>query len=83
LDAAGMTQSMSRIGRCIDDGPMEGFWGILKAEMYYLHHFDIYDDLKDAVDQFIYFYNNQRLQARLYALPSMKYHKLYSLPVAI
>lgn len=36
LDAAGMTQSMSRIGRCIHNGPMEGFWGILKSEMYYL-----------------------------------------------
>ena len=23
----GMTQSMSRVGKCIDNGPMEGFWG--------------------------------------------------------
>ena len=36
LDKAGMIQSMSRVGRCIDNGPMEGFWGILKCEMYYL-----------------------------------------------
>ena len=28
--------AMSRVGRCIDNGPMEGFWGILKSEMYYL-----------------------------------------------
>ena len=34
---AGMTQSMSRVGRCIDNGPMEGFWGILKRECYYGH----------------------------------------------
>ena len=32
-----MTQSMSRVGRCIDNGPMEGFWGIIKCEMYYLN----------------------------------------------
>lgn len=31
----GMTQSMSRVGKCIDNGPMEGFWGILKRERYY------------------------------------------------
>lgn len=35
---AGMTQSMSRVGKCIDNGPMEGFWGILtpmeKHELY-------------------------------------------------
>ena len=28
LDNAGMTQSMSRVSRCIDNGPMEAFWGI-------------------------------------------------------
>lgn len=31
---AGMTQSMSRVVRCIDNGPMEGFWGIMKCEIY-------------------------------------------------
>ena len=35
LDKAKMVQSMSRVGRCIDNGPMEGFWGILKRERYY------------------------------------------------
>ena len=25
-----MTQSMSRVARCIDNGPMEGFWGMEK-----------------------------------------------------
>ncbi len=32
---AGMRQSMSRVARCIDNGPMEGFWGLMKREMYY------------------------------------------------
>lgn len=32
---AGMIQSMSRVAHCTDNGPMEGFWGILKREMYY------------------------------------------------
>lgn len=32
---ARMTQSMSRVARWIDNGPMEGFWGIMKREMYY------------------------------------------------
>lgn len=30
LVQAGMTQSMSRVAHCIDNGPMEGFWGISK-----------------------------------------------------
>ena len=37
LDQQGMIQSMSRVGKCIDNGPMEAFWGILKSEMYYLY----------------------------------------------
>lgn len=45
LDKAGMVQSMSRVGRCIDNGPMEGFWGILKCEMFYLSNFNDYDSL--------------------------------------
>lgn len=39
LEKAGMTQSMSRIAKCIDNGPMEGFWGILKRERYYGRRF--------------------------------------------
>ena len=36
LSSQGMEQSMSRVGHCIDNGPTEGFWGIIKSEMYYL-----------------------------------------------
>ena len=31
LDNINATQSMSRVSRCIDNGPMEGFWGIIKS----------------------------------------------------
>ena len=34
LEESGMTQSMSRVGKCIDNGPMEGFFGTLKVEMF-------------------------------------------------
>ena len=57
LDAQGMTQSMSRVGRCIDNRPMEAFWGTLKAEMYYLEKFPDYESLKDAIEKYIAFYN--------------------------
>jgi len=39
LRAAGMKQSMSRVAHCLDNGPMEGFWGILKRERYYGYKF--------------------------------------------
>lgn len=77
LDAAGMTQSMSRVGRCIDNGPMEGFWGILKCEMYYLQRFDDYGSLAKAIESFIQFYNYWRRQHRLACLAPMDYRNRF------
>ena len=71
-----MKQSMSRVGRCIDNGPMEGFWGILKCEMYYLNQFETYEELASAVEQFIYYYNHQRRQHKLNCLPPATYRSL-------
>ena len=76
LDKQGMQQSMSRVGRCIDNGPMEGFWGILKCEMYYLNQFETYEELVDAVERFIYYYNHQRRQHKLNCLPPATYRSL-------
>lgn len=72
---AGMIQSMSRVGRCIDNGPMEGFWGILKAEMYYLHKFDDYESLMKAIEKYIWYYNHKRYQKRLKGMAPMEYHE--------
>lgn len=76
LDKARMTQSMSRVGRCIDNGPMEGFWGIIKCEMYYLNKFEDYDSLAAAIKRYIYFYNYERRQKKLNGLPPMTYRQL-------
>lgn len=75
LNKAGMTQSMSRIARCIDNGPMEAFWGMLKSEMYYLRKFHTFEELKEAVTEYIYYYNNHRYQARLNCMAPLEYRK--------
>ena len=72
LDAQGMTKSMSRVGRCIDNGPMEAFWGTIKAEMYYLHSFSDYDNLKAAIEQYMTFYNHGRYQQKLGGLAPLE-----------
>lgn len=76
LQQAHMIQSMSRVGKCIDNGPMEGFWGILKTEMYYLNQFNTYEELKEAIEKYIYYYNNNRYQEKLGCLSPMEYHAL-------
>ena len=73
LDGIHATQSMSRPGRCIDNGPMEGFWGILKSEMYYLRQFHTFEELKKAIDEYMDFYNTRRLQAKLKGLAPLAY----------
>jgi transposase InsO family protein len=73
LDAAGMTQSMSRVGRCIDNGPMEAFWGTLKSEMYYLQRFLDETSLKTAIEQYISFYNDHRFQEKLDGLSPLEF----------
>lgn len=75
LDDAGMTQSMSRVSRCIDNGPMEAFWGMLKSEMYYLRKFNSYDELEAAVIDYIDYYNNHRYQKRLNCMTPLEYRK--------
>jgi len=72
LDAAGMTQSMSRVGRCIDNGPMEAFWGTLKVEMYYLRRFEDYGSLEEAIIEYIAFYNSSRYQEKLGGLAPLE-----------
>ncbi|WP_148265090.1 IS3 family transposase [Clostridium sp. BNL1100] len=75
LDEAGMTQSMSRISRCIDNGPMEAFWGMLKSEMYYLKKFNTYDELEAAVSEYIDYYNNYRYQKSLDGMTPIEYRQ--------
>lgn len=74
LMQAGMRQSMSRVGRCIDNGPMEGFWGILKSEMYYLKKFTSKDELIKAIENYVDFYNTRRYQLKLKCMTPMEYH---------
>ena len=76
LDRAEMVQSMSRVGRCIDSGPMEEFWGIFKCEMFYLGNFKDYDSLAAAIESYIYFYNYERHQKKLNKLAPMTYRQL-------
>jgi len=62
IEGAGMTHSMSRIGKCIDNGPMESFWGALKCEKYYLHKYEAMNPLR----------NSQRRLMNIFTFTTMK-----------
>lgn len=72
---AGMRQSMSRVARCIDNGPMEGFWGLMKREMYYTKKYASKEELKAAIHDYMNYYTNKRVQRKLGILTPAEYHQ--------
>ncbi len=77
LEKAGMTQSMSRVSKCIDNGPMEGFWGTLKRERYYGKEFTDRESLVKMITEYIDYYKNKRRQRNLGVLTPMEKHNEY------
>ena len=67
LRERGIIQSMSRKGNCYDNSIMENFFGKMKNEMFYGHEyeFNTLDELKDAMEKYIHYYNNDRIQKKL------------------
>lgn len=59
-----LQQSMSRVGHCIDNGPAEGFWGIIKVEMYQMYKITDEASLRYAIKDYLRFYTEERLQDR-------------------
>ena len=69
-------QYTNRVAHCIDNGPMEGFWGILKRERYYGRRFTSKHELVQMIQQYIRYYNTRRVQRNLGILMPMEKHAL-------
>ena len=77
LESAGMTQSMSSVAKCIDNGPMEGFWGIIKRERYYGNRYTSRETVVKMIENYIEYYNTKRLQRNLGVRTPMEKHEIY------
>ena len=75
LDSKGIRPSMSRKGTSTDNGMMESFFGILKSEMFYGFEktFKSLDQLEQAITDYIFYYNNKRIKAKLKGLSPVQY----------
>ena len=69
LEEKGVLQSMSRKGNCYDNAVMENFFGHLKSELLYLQEFNSVEHFKAELIDYIDYYNNRRIKARLKGLP--------------
>jgi transposase InsO family protein len=66
-------QSMSRKATCADNAAMENFFGILKQEMYYGEKLVSYLELKQKIEKYIDYYNNERIKVKLAGLSPVQY----------
>ena len=71
----GIKQSMSRKGNSMDNGMMENFFGLLKTEMFYDQEncYETLGDLIKAIDDYIYYYNYDRIKEKLKGLSPVNY----------
>ena len=75
LKEHGIKQSMSRKGNCLDNSPMENFFGILKQELFYGRSFEGIDELRQEIESYIHWYNNHRIKSKLKGLSPVEYRK--------
>lgn len=75
-------QSMSRKGTCLDNSPMENFFGIMKQEMYYGKIYRSFNELKIAITEYIHYYNNKRIKEKLNWRSPVNYRLEYESKVA-
>ena len=72
-----LRQSMSRRGNCWDNAPQESFFGHMKDEI------DIskckkFEEVKEIIDDWIWYYNNERYQWNLAKLSPIEYYNYYT-----
>ena len=65
----GIIPSMSRRGNCYDNAMAENFFSILKTECIYRHQAATFDEANKLIDNYIYFYNYQRIQLKTGVAP--------------
>ncbi len=73
LRDAGLKQSMSRKGNCYDNAVMESFFGTLKVECLYLEEHKSISELRVAIDEYIDYYNHERIKQKLKGLSPVEY----------
>ena len=73
-------QSMSRKGNCLDNAVMENFFGLLKSELLYLQSFNSVDHFLAELEDYLHYYNHDRIKAKLNGLSPVQYrtHHNYS-----
>lgn len=69
----GIQQSMSGKGNCLDNAAMESFFGRMKTECFYEKTFESIDELEQVINEYVRYYNEERIQLKLKGLSPIQY----------
>ena len=75
LKDKGIRQSFSRKGNCMDNSLMENFFSIMKNEMYYGYTYSSIEELRKAMEEYILYYNAERINAKRKGLSPLAYRQ--------
>ena len=69
-------QSMSRKATCLDNAMAESIFHILKVGTVHNNRYESYDELKSAITNYVYYYNNKRIKTKLVGKTPVQYRNL-------
>jgi len=72
----GFQISMSRVSKCLDNQPIESFWGTLKSEYYYRKKFDSFESLVNGIEGYISRYMHKRYVKKFGGLTPAEFRAL-------
>jgi transposase InsO family protein len=75
LEEKGIRQSMSRKGNCLDNACAENFFSLLKTELLYLQEFSSIEHFIAELEEYIEWYNNERIKLRLNGMSPVQYRE--------
>ncbi len=73
-------QSMSRKGNCLDNSKMQNFFGIMKSELLYSNKYTSMEVFIKDLNEYIEYYNNERIKLGLNGKSTVQYRKSYQAP---
>ena len=74
VETLGMVQSMSGKGSCIDNAPIESFFGHMKDELDY-QSCASFEELRSHIDEYMQYYNHERKQWDLNKMSPVEYRE--------
>ena len=78
---ADFAERCTQKGNCLDNAVIENFFGLLKTELLYLEEFKSMEHFKQELVDYLDYYNNRRIKAKLTDLPPA-IHRQQALSVA-